>query len=275
MPELPEVETTCCGIRPHLCGQTVRRWILRDGRLRWPVPDEFQQIEGQPILAVERRAKYILLRCPLATAIVHLGMSGSLRICESDFPWRKHDHVALELENGKHLRYHDPRRFGCWLWTDQNPAEHPLLRTLGPEPLDRTFNGDYLHGIGVARKIPVKQLIMDAHVVVGVGNIYACEALFFAGIHPLIASKLLSEENYGRLVRQIRKVLRASIREGGTTLRDFLREDGRPGYFRQRLQVYGREGEPCRECGQPVGKLTLAQRSTFYCSNCQKISVKK
>lgn len=275
MPELPEVETTCRGIRPHLSGCVVRRWILRDGRLRWPIPADFQKIEGQKIIAVDRRAKYILLRCSRGTAIVHLGMSGSLRICPPETDWRKHDHVALELDNGLQLRYHDPRRFGSWLWTEQEPAGHPLLRTLGPEPLETEFNAQYLHRVASARKIPVKQLIMDARVVVGVGNIYACEALYFAGIHPQQSSRLLDYEDCQRLVLQIRKVLRASIRRGGTTLRDFLREDGSPGYFRQRLQVYGRVGEPCRKCNHPVGKLTMTQRSTFYCPVCQKISVKK
>jgi len=225
---------------------------------------------GQRVLRVERRAKYLLIRCERGSAIVHLGMSGSLRLCASDVAWRPHDHLALNMEGGLQLRYHDPRRFGCWLWTDDEPLQHPLLKDLGPEPLGAEFTGGHLAGRCQGRKASIKQTIMDGQVVVGVGNIYACEALFAAGIDPRKAAGRVGRAKLERLVDAIRAVLVRSIEQGGTTLRDFLREDGSPGYFRQQLQVYDRAGEPCRACGGPIKRITLGQRSTFFCPYCQR-----
>lgn len=270
MPELPEVETTCRGIRPHLLGRTVKRIFVRDSRLRWPVPVELTGLEGCEIESVERRAKYLLIRCKRGTAIVHLGMSGSLRVSEPAVDFRKHDHVMLNLDSGLQLRYHDPRRFGAWLWTDGDPLQHSLLRDLGPEPLESDFDLKHLVAACKGRQRSIKETIMDSKIVVGVGNIYACEALFMAGIHPRRPAGGISRPRLAKLIQAIRQVLSHSIEQGGTTLRDFLREDGSPGYFRQQLRVYGREALPCPSCESPVKQLTLGQRSTFFCSNCQK-----
>jgi formamidopyrimidine-DNA glycosylase len=270
MPELPEVETTCRGIRPHLAGRRILSTQVRERRLRWPVAREIDTLAEQRIDSVERRAKYILMKFGTGTAIVHLGMSGSLRLCEPALAWRKHDHLGLTIDNGLELRFHDPRRFGCWLWTSADPLGHPLLRNLGPEPLGPGFNADRLATACAGRKAGIKQTIMDAKVVVGVGNIYACEALHTAGIDPRRAAGRISRARLGGLVDAIREVLARSIDQGGTTLRDFLREDGTPGYFRQQLKVYEREGEPCRQCGAPVKRIVLGQRSTYFCQRCQR-----
>lgn len=270
MPELPEVETTCRGIRPYLNEATIRKWIVRESRLRWPVPEILSSLPGQVIFGVERRAKYLLVQCTHGHLIIHLGMSGSLRIVSPEVSWRKHDHLAMELSNGKQLRYHDPRRFGCWLWTADSPALHPLLRNLGPEPLSEEFTASMLHQRFRTRNLPIKQAIMDSQTVVGVGNIYACEALFLARIHPQKPASQVSLKKLELLVSSIREVLEHSIRQGGTTLRDFLREDGTPGYFSQQLRVYDREGQPCRVCDKPIRKVVLGQRSTFFCPHCQK-----
>lgn len=269
MPELPEVETTRRGIEPHLMGQKVSAVKIRDPRLRWPVPPQLADLAGQTVRNVTRRAKYILIAADHGTAIVHLGMSGSLRIADPEAALRPHDHLLLNLESGMQLRYHDPRRFGCWLWTNDDPLSHPLLRSLGPEPLGRHFTAQYLSDCGRNRRGPVKQLLMNPRTVVGIGNIYACEALYMAGIHPQKPSGELKASVVSCLVRSVRKVLRASIEQGGTTLRDFVREDGTPGYFRQSLSVYGRTGQPCRECRTPIEKIVIGQRSTFFCPNCQ------
>jgi formamidopyrimidine-DNA glycosylase len=269
MPELPEVETTCRGIRPHVCGQLVTVCLVRNPRLRYPVPPELQSLVGQPITAVTRRAKYLLLRSPVGSAIVHLGMSGSLRICQPDTAWRPHDHVALSLDSGLQLRFHDPRRFGCWLWSANNPADHPLLRNLGPEPLDPEFSAAYLATALASRRSAIKLAIMDNQVVVGVGNIYACESLFLARIHPLLPAAAISRPSLRRLVTAIRTVLQHAIDQGGTTLRDFLRENGQPGYFRQQLNVYDRSGDPCHTCQSAIQRLVVGQRSTWFCPNCQ------
>lgn len=270
MPELPEVETTCRGIRPYLNQSIIRKWIVRESRLRWPVPEVLSSLPGQTILDVQRRAKYLLIHCTQGHILIHLGMSGSLRIVPPETPWRKHDHLALELSNNKQLRYHDPRRFGCWLWTTDAPALHPLLRTLGPEPLSEEFTASLLQQRFRTRNLPIKQAIMDARTVVGVGNIYACEALFLARIDPQKPARQVSRKKLELLVSSIREVLEHSILQGGTTLRDFLREDGTPGYFSQQLRVYGRENLPCQTCSQSIKKVTLGQRSTFYCPQCQK-----
>lgn len=270
MPELPEVETTRRGIEPHLLGHRIERVIVRDARLRWPVPPELAQaLQGQRIDAVERRAKYLLLRTTAGTAILHLGMSGSLRIVPSVSPAERHDHVDLVLDNGQALRLRDPRRFGALLWTRDDPLRHPLLVNLGPEPLSPAFDGERLYRLSRGRRAPVKTFIMDGHVVVGLGNIYANEALFRARIHPARAAGKIGRERYALLAEAAKSVLNAAIMAGGTTLRDFVREDGQPGYFRIELQVYGHAGEPCPACGTAIRQMIIGQRSTYYCPHCQ------
>jgi formamidopyrimidine-DNA glycosylase len=272
MPELPEVETTCRGIRPHLEGSDIRGVQVLERRLRWRVAEAIEALAGQSISAVERRAKYILIQCTQGTLLIHLGMSGSLRLCEPSVELRKHDHIILKLSSGLELRFHDPRRFGCWLWHVGDVSSHPLLRDMGPEPLADVFNFKYLSARCSGRRTTIKQLIMDAKVVVGVGNIYACEALFEARIDPSTPAGLLDRNQLRRLITEIRKVLRRSIEQGGTTLRDFLREDDQPGYFKQQLMVYDREGQPCRVCGTPIIRQVQGQRSTFFCPECQRLS---
>lgn len=269
MPELPEVETTRRGIEPHLLGQQIRALRVRESRLRWPVPSELTALEGATVTAVRRRAKYLLIDVPSGSAIVHLGMSGSLRIAtETDNP-RKHDHVDLVTDTGTCLRYHDPRRFGCWLWQPAN-ATHQLLADLGPEPLGDAFTGEYLFQATRKRKVPIKVLIMNAQVVVGVGNIYASESLFMAGIRPGRAAARISRNDAERLVTSIKTILARSIKQGGTTLRDFVGSDGTPGYFAQQLLVYGRAKQACRHCAHPISQRVIGQRSTFWCSHCQR-----
>ncbi|MDC0662878.1 bifunctional DNA-formamidopyrimidine glycosylase/DNA-(apurinic or apyrimidinic site) lyase [Marinobacter sp. SS21] len=270
MPELPEVETTRQGIAPFCEAQVVDQVIVRNPSLRWPVPEHLpEHLTGQRIVTVERRAKYLLIWVAAGAAIVHLGMSGSLRIITDDSPPQAHDHVELVLESGVRLRYNDPRRFGCWLWTD-DPAQHPLLASLGPEPLAPTFNGGYLHRLSRRRKTPIKAFLMDNHVVVGVGNIYANEALFKAGIHPQRPAGRISLDRYLRLAEAVRETLSAAILMGGTTLRDFVNSDGKPGYFAQSLLVYGRGAEPCSQCGNPLREIRMSQRTTVYCTRCQR-----
>lgn len=270
MPELPEVETTRQGIAPFCEDVSVRQVIVRDARLRWPVPDDLAgHLADQPILAVDRRAKYLLLRFATGTVIVHLGMSGSLRVITDDSPPQPHDHVELLLSSGVRLRYNDPRRFGCWLWTE-DPLQHPLISHLGPEPLDPAFTGGYLHRQARGKKTPIKSLLMDNHVVVGVGNIYANEALFKAGIHPRRAAGRISLDRYHRLTEAVRETLSAAILMGGTTLRDFVNSDGKPGYFAQSLLVYGRGGHPCQHCGTDLKEIRMNQRTTVYCPRCQR-----
>lgn len=270
MPELPEVETTCRGIAPHIIGRRVHKVIVRERRLRWPVPASLSKtLSGSKILSVQRRAKYILLGTDRGTAIVHLGMSGSLRVLDADHPPFAHDHLDVVMDDGHMLRYTDPRRFGCWLWARSDPMAHPLLKLLGPEPLSEEFSGSYLFNRSRGRKAPVKTFIMDGHVVVGVGNIYASEALHRAGIHPKRAAGRVSAARYERLASSIREVLTSAILEGGTTLRDYTQSDGNPGYFAINLQVYDREGEPCRTCTAPIRALVIGQRSSYYCPDCQ------
>lgn len=270
MPELPEVETTRRGIAPHIQGRRLNGAVVRQPKLRYEVPAELDRyIEGRIVEAVERRGKYLLLRFDRGGLLIHLGMSGSLRLVPADSPPRTHDHLDILFE-GRCLRFHDPRRFGLVLWSDGDPADHPLLARLGPEPLSDGFSVDYLQGIAAHRRIAVKSLIMDSHIVVGVGNIYANEALFVAGIHPLRRSDRIAAPRYGALVDAIRAVLSRALEEGGTTLRDFVREDGEPGYFAQQLKVYGRTGEPCPACGAPIAHRIVAQRSTYYCPRCQR-----
>ena len=271
MPELPEVETTRRGIEPHLLNRSVTALIVRQPRLRWPVPEELVELlPGQTIQAVQRRAKYLLLRLDRGTLILHLGMSGSLRTLPADLPAQKHDHLDLILQDGRCLRLRDPRRFGAVLWQPDHADDHPLLRDLGPEPLGDGFNGLRLQRIARSRRVAVKNLIMDSRVVVGIGNIYANEALFLARIHPGRDCRRISAERYGRLAATITRVLAAAIEQGGTTLRDFSQADGNPGYFALSLKVYGREGEPCPACARPIRQRRIGQRSSFFCPRCQR-----
>lgn len=270
MPELPEVETVRCGIAPHLLGQTVIQVVVRQPRLRWPVPEELTiQLPGQTIRRVERRAKYLLLYADTGTVIFHLGMTGRLRVLPVAAPLQKHDHVDLALANGQCLRFTDSRRFGSLLWTTAAPEQHPLLATLGPEPLDEAFSGVDLHQRARGRTLAVKPFIMDPHVVVGVGNIYASESLFAAAIHPLRPAGQVTLDEYERLALAIRDILKEAIRQGGTTLRDFLGGAGEPGYFRSFLCVYDRREQPCFACGEPIQHCRVGQRATYYCPRCQ------
>ena len=267
MPELPEVETTRRGIAPHITGRAISAVAVRQPRLRWPVAD-LSPLLGQVVHGVERRAKYLLLRVDGGALVLHLGMSGSLRIVPRDAPPRPHDHVDLVF-GGDCLRLHDPRRFGAVLWAPGDPLRHPLLRDLGPEPLTGTFDAGYLHRVAQQRRTAIKNLLMDGHVVVGVGNIYATEALFLAGIHPQRASHRVSAARLARLVDAVKAVLAHAIERGGTTLRDFLNESGEPGYFAQELSVYGRAGETCRRCGGVIRTRRIGQRASAYCPGCQ------
>jgi formamidopyrimidine-DNA glycosylase len=270
MPELPEVETTRRGLAPHLEGTTITGIVIRNARLRWPIPEDMP-LPGQAVLALERRAKYLLLRCGKGTLILHLGMSGSLRILPVDTPAEKHDHFELILDNGKLMRLRDPRRFGAVLWCEGDAHTHPLLSGLGPEPLESGgFDARYLYQTTRRRNVAIKQFIMDNHVVVGVGNIYASEALFSAGIKPQLKAGALSLARCTKLVAAIRATLSDAIIAGGSTLRDFVNASGNPGYFQQQLQVYGRAGEPCRRCAAPIKQIKQGQRSSFYCECCQK-----
>lgn len=270
MPELPEVETTRRGVLPYSEGLRIGRVIVREHRMRWPVPPDLPELlAGQRVVAVERRAKYLLFRTGAGTLLVHLGMSGSLRVMSpKDAPLR-HDHVDILFEGGHCLRYNDPRRFGCLLWIPAGEA-HPLLTGLGPEPLSEGFDGAYLYRRARGRRGPVKSFIMDGRIVVGVGNIYANEALFLAGIRPQRAAGRISRDRYELLAQRIKQVLTSAISQGGTTLRDFVGGDGKPGYFAQQLFVYGRGGAPCKTCGRPLQEVRLAQRTTVYCMVCQR-----
>ena len=274
MPELPEVETTRRGLAPHLEGARVAGVLLRRPDLRWPIPPEVgERLPGQRIDAVRRRAKYLLVDTAAGSALLHLGMSGSLRVLPADTPPGAHDHVDIALEargaGPRVLRFNDPRRFGCLLW--QAPGTvHPLLAGLGPEPLGDAFDGDYLFRLSRGRRAPVKAFLMDQRVVVGVGNIYVAEALFEAGVSPLRAAGRVSRERYGRVAGAIRRILGHAITRGGTTLRDFISPDGAPGYFEQELSAYGRGGEPCPRCGRPLRQALVAQRATVWCGSCQR-----
>ncbi|MEA2079838.1 MAG: bifunctional DNA-formamidopyrimidine glycosylase/DNA-(apurinic or apyrimidinic site) lyase [Pseudomonadota bacterium] len=271
MPELPEVETTRCGIEPHLCGQKIQQLIVRQPRLRWPVPGQLaRRIKHARIRQLSRRGKYLLIGTDTGTLIIHLGMSGSLCVIKDDAPPGRHDHIDLLLENGTRLRFRDPRRFGAWLWTDEPPETHPLLNRLGPEPLSSAFNADYFHRLSRGRKLAIKSLLMDSHALAGVGNIYANEALFLAGIHPARAAGRISQQRYVKLVAALKRVLNEAIRQGGTTLRDFTSGEGKPGYFQQSLCVYAQQGKPCPICTTPIRETRTAQRSTFYCPHCQR-----
>lgn len=270
MPELPEVETTRRGIEPHIVGAKVTALQVRQPRLRWPVPADLPQwISGRVVEGVSRRGKYLLIAFDNGDVMVHLGMSGSLRVVSIASEAAKHDHLDLCFDNGRALRLTDPRRFGAVLWQPRG-SEHELLAHLGPEPLSDAFSTDYLIQRAVRRTTAIKSFIMDSHVVVGVGNIYANEALFSAGIHPKRAAGKISAARMAVLVSAIKDVLHRAIEQGGTTLRDFVGGDGKPGYFKQQLNVYGRAGEPCVQCGGRLKEIRQGQRSTVYCSHCQR-----
>ncbi|RNF83782.1 bifunctional DNA-formamidopyrimidine glycosylase/DNA-(apurinic or apyrimidinic site) lyase [Montanilutibacter psychrotolerans] len=270
MPELPEVETTRAGLAPHLTGRRVLAATLRRPDLRWPIaPEIAAELPGQRIDAVRRRAKYLLLDTAVGSALLHLGMSGSLRVLPGDTPVRAHDHVDLAIEGGHVLRFNDPRRFGCLLWQAADSV-HPLLAGLGPEPLSDTFDGDYLFALSRGRSVAVKSFLMDQKVVVGVGNIYVAEALFAAGISPVREAGKVSRERYRGLADAVRAILGHAIARGGTTLRDFISPDGAPGYFEQELSVYGRGGAPCPTCGRVLKQAMVGQRATVWCGHCQR-----
>jgi len=271
MPELPEVETSRRGVEPHLCNHKIIDIIVRNRQLRWPISPRLQkEALSSMVLAVRRRAKYLLIDTSQGCIILHLGMSGSLRMVDSQTPAEKHDHVDLVLSGGQSLRLRDPRRFGAVFWTKKDPLKHPRLCDLGKEPLEDDLTASWLFEQSRNRKRAIKSFIMDSKIIVGVGNIYACESLFIAGIHPDTAAGKLSLKRWDKLTHAIKTVLSKAIKQGGTTLKDFTRSDGQPGYFAQQLKVYGREGEPCKKCGKTLLKITRGQRSTFYCRQCQK-----
>ncbi|USD37739.1 bifunctional DNA-formamidopyrimidine glycosylase/DNA-(apurinic or apyrimidinic site) lyase [Ferrimonas sp. SCSIO 43195] len=270
MPELPEVEVTCQGIRPHLQGRCVTEVVVRQPQLRWPIEPEILQMQGQAITGVRRRAKYLLLETDIGVLILHLGMSGSLRVLKPAPAPEKHDHLDLVLDSGAVLRLNDPRRFGAAIWWTGPMPEHPLLAKLGPEPLTSAFNADYLMSQLQGKKKAVKLALMDNQVVVGVGNIYANEALFSAGIDPRRPAGTLSHAQASQLVDEVKTVLARAIKQGGTTLKDFTQADGKPGYFAQQLLVYGRGGEACPLCRQTLTEVKLGQRATVFCDRCQR-----
>ncbi|KZY29108.1 MULTISPECIES: bifunctional DNA-formamidopyrimidine glycosylase/DNA-(apurinic or apyrimidinic site) lyase [unclassified Oleiphilus] len=269
MPELPEVETSRRGIEPYIKGHKILSIKIYQQALRWPVSNELYEMTNQPVSDVLRRGKYIIICVPDGSILLHLGMSGSLRIVDERTPRIKHDHVEFHLSCGKILRFNDPRRFGSILWSS-NWQAHPLIASLGLEPLNEEFDGAYLHQAAKKRKQAVKQFLMNSKLVVGVGNIYANEALFKAGISPIRSASQISLKRYNLLADTIKEVLRKSIKQGGTTLKDFVGSDGKPGYFKQELNVYGRGGEACVECGQALKEIRQGNRATVYCSQCQK-----
>ncbi len=271
MPELPEVETTRRGVEPHVVGRTIVALAVHDARLRWRVADAMPaEVAGQRIRRAGRRAKYLLFELESGTLLLHLGMSGNLRVLPASTPRILHDHFDLLLDSGYTLRFNDPRRFGSLHYTTGNPADHPLLARLAPEPLDAEFGTDYLWRITRKRRVAIKQLLMTSTLVVGVGNIYANEALFRARIRPRRQARSLTRDEVTGLARGVRTVLKTAIRVGGTTLRNYVGADGNPGYFRQKLYVYERAGKPCRVCATPIRQLPQGQRSSYYCPSCQK-----
>lgn len=270
MPELPEVETTLRGISAYVEGAEISNVVVRNAALRWPVPKRaLRQLIGQHIDSAQRRAKYILLHTASGIILLHLGMSGSLRVLPSGSAHGKHDHLDIELDGRHVLRLNDPRRFGCCLLATPPLEDHKLIKSLGPEPLGSQFHADYLFKQSRRRKVAVKNFIMDGKVVVGVGNIYASESLYLAGIRPTLSAGRISRARYGLLVEAIQSVLSDAIKAGGTTLNDFTQADGMPGYFSQQLRVYGRAGLPCLQCATPIKSTVIGQRNTFFCPACQ------
>lgn len=275
MPELPEVETTLRGIAPFILGQKIEQIRVHRTKLRWEVSPELSELYNVRVTHLQRRAKYLIIQTEHGYIIGHLGMSGSLRVVDADDPQQsavrdKHDHLEFIFTNGKILRYNDPRRFGAWLWAES--LEHfPLFQKLGPEPLLDTFNADYFWQKSRNKNTVIKSFIMNNAIVVGVGNIYANETLFLCGIHPLMPTKLLTQKQCAQLVERIKQVLRDAIRQGGTSLKDFIQPDGRPGYFAQQLYIYGKAGEPCPTCGCTIQSTIIGQRNSFYCPQCQPL----
>jgi len=268
MPELPEVETTRRGIEPHVRGQIIDAVIVREARLRWPVSSEVATLAGRRIVELSRRGKYLIMRLDRGNLLWHLGMSGSMRVLPTGGAGEAHEHVEMRLANGQSLKFRDPRRFGALLYSAGDPLEHRLLRDLGPEPLSDDFDADYLYGRCRGRRVAIKTLLMNSHIVVGVGNIYASEALYRAGIRPTRAAQRISRARIAALVDAVRATLGEAIAHGGTTLQDFVQADGRPGYFRHELRVYGNTAE-CKRCGKPIRHIVQAQRSSYYCPVCQ------
>jgi len=270
MPELPEVETTIRGIIPHLEQNIINEFIVRQAKLRWPIPSDINAKSiGNCVNKITRRGKYIIFELQNGAIIMHLGMSGRVKVLNKFIEPEKHDHVDINFKTGVILRYTDPRRFGSILWVSGNPLDHPLLKKLGPEPLEQDFTAEYLFAVAKNRNLPIKSLIMDSKVVVGVGNIYATEALFTSKIHPLTPAKLVSKSQFEILVLEIKKTLQLAINAGGTTLKDFLGSDGKPGYFVQKLKVYGKSGSACIDCQTTLESLQIGQRTTTFCPGCQ------
>ena len=271
MPELPEVETTRQGITPHILKQKIQSVIIRQPKLRWPIPEDLPLLLANTVLhEIKRRAKYLLFDFSSGYMLIHLGMSGSLRIVDANRNAEKHDHIDFVFQNKRTLRLTDPRRFGAVLWLGKSPYLHSLLSKLGPEPFSDHFNGSYLHNLSRTRKLTVKQFIMDQRVVTGIGNIYANESLYLSGIRPSLAAGKISCKRYQNLSEQIKIILKQAIEQGGTTLRDFVGSDGKPGYFSQQLNVYGRSGLACPKCLQALKEIKIGNRSTVFCQNCQK-----
>ncbi len=271
MPELPEVETTRKGIAPYVVGEVVKDIIIRERQLRWPIPTSLKQsLKNQLIRKLRRRAKYLLFYTDNGCMLLHLGMSGSLRVLQGKQIPEKHDHVDIVFKSGHTLRFRDPRKFGSILWTNGDPMQHKLIHHLGPEPLSDEFGTTYLYARSRKRTQAIKTFIMDSRIVVGVGNIYANEALFMAGINPAQKAGKVSKVRFEKLVIAIKQVLDSAIKKGGTTLRDFINGEGKPGYFRNELQVYDRKDEACNICKAPIRMIRLGQRSTFYCGFCQR-----
>ncbi len=267
MPELPEVETTRRGLAPWVQNQRILSMDVRQPQLRWPIPSRIAALAGATLLDIERRAKYLRFVTDQGRFVVHLGMSGSLRVETTPSLPRKHDHVVMQLEQARVL-YHDPRRFGYWLWEDEATVAR-LLTPLGPEPLGPDFHADYLFRATRKRRVPIKQVLMDAKVVVGIGNIYASESLYEAGVRPQRPAQRVTRAECERIVAASQRILQHSIAMGGTTLRDFVNSDGQPGYFAQTLRVYANAGEPCSHCAAGIRSLIIAQRNSFYCPKCQ------
>jgi formamidopyrimidine-DNA glycosylase len=271
MPELPEVETTRRGLEPHVVGRRIREVVVRNPNLRWPVPrDLARRLEGEEVRAIRRRGKYLVFDCRAGHLLVHLGMSGRLSIVPAGTPARKHDHVDVRLEGANALRLTDPRRFGAMLWISSPAERHALLEGLGLEPFERGFTGKALAALARGRKVAVKLFLMNSRIVTGVGNIYASEALFRAGVHPLRPAGRISAARWERIAKAVRGTLERAVEKGGTTLRDFAAADGSPGYFLAECAVYGREGKPCTRCGAKIKAIRQGQRSTFYCPRCQR-----
>lgn len=269
MPELPEVEVCRLGISPHVINKTVTQVTVRQKQLRWPIPEEVTLLTGQQVIAVDRRAKYLLIRFARGTLVLHLGMSGTIRVIESTLAPEKHDHFDLAFNHGKTLRLNDPRRFGAVLWFENNVDSQGILSKLGPEPLSDNFDHGYLFEKAQKRKVPIKTFLMNNAIVVGVGNIYANEALFQAGILPTAITGSVCEKRLNRLTDIIKQVLAQAITQGGTTLKDFTQADGKPGYFAQKLQVYGRAGLPCMVCDTRLEEIRQSNRSSVFCPSCQ------